>query len=180
MAGWEKGQTQKYDIAKRYTVKRCKKIYIHNMCFQFFVDSAFQSRPSQPPQQDIVASPGDYGVMIFADQRYARSDKRSKIPDWSLGKKQRPNFVSMPWIQLRFTCLQVPRWGSGISWSQGMSSWLRTLPWKQPETFCCRCLNPTRLRCKHRGMATVNWCKLPSLLMCWQLHDIVCMWCSHC
>merc|ERR1712151_154108 len=25
---------------------------------------------------------GDYGVMIFADQRYARQDKRSKIPDW--------------------------------------------------------------------------------------------------
>ena len=36
-------------------------------------------------QQKRVALQGDYGVMIFADQRYARSDKRSKIPDWNLG-----------------------------------------------------------------------------------------------
>eukprot|EP00930_Biecheleria_cincta_P069750 TRINITY_DN57455_c0_g1_i1.p1 TRINITY_DN57455_c0_g1~~TRINITY_DN57455_c0_g1_i1.p1 ORF type:complete len:836 (-),score=161.87 TRINITY_DN57455_c0_g1_i1:48-2555(-) len=30
----------------------------------------------------VIRSKRDYGVMIFADQRYARSDKRSKIPDW--------------------------------------------------------------------------------------------------
>jgi DNA excision repair protein ERCC-2 len=30
----------------------------------------------------VIRSKKDYGVMIFADQRYARADKRSKIPDW--------------------------------------------------------------------------------------------------
>merc|ERR1712176_1479048 len=30
----------------------------------------------------VIRSKSDYGVMIFADQRYARLDKRSKIPDW--------------------------------------------------------------------------------------------------
>merc|ERR1719229_986021 len=30
----------------------------------------------------VIRSKKDYGVMIFADQRYARKDKRSKIPDW--------------------------------------------------------------------------------------------------
>mmetsp|Transcript_29077 Transcript_29077/g.67424 ORF Transcript_29077/g.67424 Transcript_29077/m.67424 type:complete len:828 (-) Transcript_29077:62-2545(-) len=30
----------------------------------------------------VIRSKRDYGVMIFADQRYARKDKRSKIPDW--------------------------------------------------------------------------------------------------
>ena len=31
----------------------------------------------------VIRSKKDYGVMVFADQRYARSDKRSKIPDWT-------------------------------------------------------------------------------------------------
>jgi len=30
----------------------------------------------------VIRSKRDYGVMMFADQRYARADKRSKIPDW--------------------------------------------------------------------------------------------------
>mmetsp|Transcript_2735 Transcript_2735/g.5980 ORF Transcript_2735/g.5980 Transcript_2735/m.5980 type:complete len:832 (+) Transcript_2735:68-2563(+) len=30
----------------------------------------------------VIRSKMDYGVMIFADQRYARQDKRSKIPEW--------------------------------------------------------------------------------------------------
>eukprot|EP00929_Paragymnodinium_shiwhaense_P081395 TRINITY_DN42570_c0_g1_i1.p1 TRINITY_DN42570_c0_g1~~TRINITY_DN42570_c0_g1_i1.p1 ORF type:complete len:923 (-),score=134.80 TRINITY_DN42570_c0_g1_i1:7-2562(-) len=30
----------------------------------------------------VIRSKRDYGVMIFADQRYARNDKRSKIPNW--------------------------------------------------------------------------------------------------
>jgi len=30
----------------------------------------------------VIRSKRDYGVMVFADQRYARADKRSKIPDW--------------------------------------------------------------------------------------------------
>jgi len=30
----------------------------------------------------VIRSKLDYGVMIFADQRYARKDKRSKIPEW--------------------------------------------------------------------------------------------------
>merc|ERR1712039_647119 len=30
----------------------------------------------------VIRSKQDYGVMIFADQRYARQDKRNKIPDW--------------------------------------------------------------------------------------------------
>mmetsp|Transcript_122306 Transcript_122306/g.212225 ORF Transcript_122306/g.212225 Transcript_122306/m.212225 type:complete len:842 (+) Transcript_122306:93-2618(+) len=30
----------------------------------------------------VIRSKRDYGVMIFADQRYAKADKRSKIPDW--------------------------------------------------------------------------------------------------
>jgi len=30
----------------------------------------------------IIRSKRDYGVMVLADQRYARQDKRSKIPDW--------------------------------------------------------------------------------------------------
>jgi len=30
----------------------------------------------------VIRSKRDYGVMIFADQRYARADKRQKIPDW--------------------------------------------------------------------------------------------------
>merc|ERR1712048_1285799 len=30
----------------------------------------------------VIRSKRDYGVMIFADQRYSRQDKRSKIPEW--------------------------------------------------------------------------------------------------
>lgn len=30
----------------------------------------------------VIRSKNDYGVMVFADQRFARQDKRSKIPDW--------------------------------------------------------------------------------------------------
>merc|ERR1712087_744202 len=30
----------------------------------------------------VIRSKKDYGVMILADQRYARQDKRSKIPEW--------------------------------------------------------------------------------------------------
>merc|ERR1712217_73051 len=30
----------------------------------------------------VIRSKKDYGVMIFADQRYSRQDKRSKIPAW--------------------------------------------------------------------------------------------------
>eukprot|EP00927_Polykrikos_kofoidii_P051222 TRINITY_DN45008_c0_g1_i1.p1 TRINITY_DN45008_c0_g1~~TRINITY_DN45008_c0_g1_i1.p1 ORF type:complete len:854 (-),score=118.09 TRINITY_DN45008_c0_g1_i1:124-2685(-) len=30
----------------------------------------------------VIRSKRDYGIMIYADQRYARQDKRSKIPDW--------------------------------------------------------------------------------------------------
>lgn len=30
----------------------------------------------------VIRSKKDYGVMVFADQRYARQDKRNKIPDW--------------------------------------------------------------------------------------------------
>lgn len=26
----------------------------------------------------------DYGIMVFADQRYAKEDKRSKLPAWIL------------------------------------------------------------------------------------------------
>merc|ERR1719217_1557003 len=30
----------------------------------------------------VIRSKRDYGIMVFADQRYARQDKRSKIPEW--------------------------------------------------------------------------------------------------
>merc|ERR1712045_400407 len=30
----------------------------------------------------VIRSKQDYGVMIFADQRYSRQDKRTKIPEW--------------------------------------------------------------------------------------------------
>merc|ERR1712137_563714 len=30
----------------------------------------------------VIRSKRDYGVMILADQRYARQDKKSKIPEW--------------------------------------------------------------------------------------------------
>eukprot|EP00747_Dinoflagellata_sp_TGD_P031696 gnl/TRDRNA2_/TRDRNA2_135490_c1_seq1.p1 gnl/TRDRNA2_/TRDRNA2_135490_c1~~gnl/TRDRNA2_/TRDRNA2_135490_c1_seq1.p1 ORF type:complete len:193 (-),score=48.66 gnl/TRDRNA2_/TRDRNA2_135490_c1_seq1:13-591(-) len=30
----------------------------------------------------VIRSKRDYGIMIFADQRFARQDKRSKIPEW--------------------------------------------------------------------------------------------------
>eukprot|EP00397_Hematodinium_sp_SG-2012_P004346 GEMP01004357.1.p1 GENE.GEMP01004357.1~~GEMP01004357.1.p1 ORF type:complete len:1303 (+),score=263.96 GEMP01004357.1:214-4122(+) len=30
----------------------------------------------------IIRSKKDYGIMVFADHRYARHDKRAKIPDW--------------------------------------------------------------------------------------------------
>ena len=29
-----------------------------------------------------MRSKSDYGVMVFADSRYARHDKRSKLPKW--------------------------------------------------------------------------------------------------
>jgi len=30
----------------------------------------------------VIRGKGDYGLMIFADKRYARIDKRSKLPAW--------------------------------------------------------------------------------------------------
>ena len=30
----------------------------------------------------VIRSKTDYGIMIFADQRYNRQDKRSKLPEW--------------------------------------------------------------------------------------------------
>ena len=30
----------------------------------------------------VIRSKKDYGVMIFADKRYGRYDKRSKLPQW--------------------------------------------------------------------------------------------------
>jgi len=43
----------------------------------------------------VIRSKSDYGVMIFADQRYARQDKRSKIPDW-IRSFIEPGHVVMP------------------------------------------------------------------------------------
>lgn len=33
----------------------------------------------------VIRSKSDYGMMIFADKRYNRYDKRSKLPSWILG-----------------------------------------------------------------------------------------------
>lgn len=33
----------------------------------------------------VIRSKKDYGIMIYADQRYSRQDKRSKIPEWIRG-----------------------------------------------------------------------------------------------
>ena len=30
----------------------------------------------------VIRSKQDYGIMILADQRYARADKRQKLPGW--------------------------------------------------------------------------------------------------
>lgn len=32
----------------------------------------------------VIRSKSDYGLMIFADARYSRADKRSKLPPWIL------------------------------------------------------------------------------------------------
>jgi DNA excision repair protein ERCC-2 len=32
----------------------------------------------------VIRSKTDYGLMIFADSRFARGDKRSKLPKWIL------------------------------------------------------------------------------------------------
>ncbi|KAL9671871.1 hypothetical protein QQ045_009444 [Rhodiola kirilowii] len=32
----------------------------------------------------VIRSKADYGMMIFADKRYSRHDKRSKLPGWIL------------------------------------------------------------------------------------------------
>ena len=32
----------------------------------------------------IIRSKRDYGIMIFADKRYAAADKRGKLPPWIL------------------------------------------------------------------------------------------------
>nr|QDO16534.1 general transcription and DNA repair factor IIH helicase subunit XPD [Crypthecodinium cohnii]USW07864.1 general transcription and DNA repair factor IIH helicase subunit XPD [Crypthecodinium cohnii]USW07865.1 general transcritpion and DNA repair factor IIH helicase subunit XPD [Crypthecodinium cohnii] len=42
----------------------------------------------------VIRSKRDYGVMVLADQRYARQDKRSKIPDW-IQKFLEPGHVVM-------------------------------------------------------------------------------------
>mmetsp|Transcript_26286 Transcript_26286/g.65740 ORF Transcript_26286/g.65740 Transcript_26286/m.65740 type:complete len:108 (-) Transcript_26286:618-941(-) len=33
----------------------------------------------------VVRSKSDYGIMVLADKRYVRMDKRSKLPQWILG-----------------------------------------------------------------------------------------------
>jgi len=43
----------------------------------------------------VIRSKKDYGVMIFADQRYARQDKRSKIPEWIQAFLE-PGHIIMP------------------------------------------------------------------------------------
>ena len=30
----------------------------------------------------VIRSKLDYGIMVFADYRYAKADKRGKLPDW--------------------------------------------------------------------------------------------------
>eukprot|EP00928_Gymnodinium_smaydae_P016850 TRINITY_DN1637_c0_g1_i1.p1 TRINITY_DN1637_c0_g1~~TRINITY_DN1637_c0_g1_i1.p1 ORF type:complete len:843 (-),score=173.83 TRINITY_DN1637_c0_g1_i1:47-2575(-) len=42
----------------------------------------------------VIRSKRDYGIMIFADQRFAKQDKRSKIPDW-IRFMLEPGHVSM-------------------------------------------------------------------------------------
>lgn len=34
----------------------------------------------------VIRSKSDYGMMIFADKRYQRHDKRSKLPNWILSQ----------------------------------------------------------------------------------------------
>ncbi|GMJ01133.1 ULTRAVIOLET HYPERSENSITIVE 6, ARABIDOPSIS THALIANA XERODERMA PIGMENTOSUM GROUP D [Hibiscus trionum] len=39
----------------------------------------------------VIRSKADYGMMIFADKRYSRHDKRSKLPSWILSHLQEAN-----------------------------------------------------------------------------------------
>ncbi|KAA3471124.1 DNA repair helicase UVH6 [Gossypium australe] len=39
----------------------------------------------------VIRSKADYGMMIFADKRYSRHDKRSKLPNWILSHLQDAN-----------------------------------------------------------------------------------------
>ncbi|KAK8614635.1 hypothetical protein V6N13_068432 [Hibiscus sabdariffa] len=39
----------------------------------------------------VIRSKADYGIMIFADKRYSRHDKRSKLPSWILSHLQDAN-----------------------------------------------------------------------------------------
>jgi hypothetical protein len=34
----------------------------------------------------VIRSKSDYGMMIFADKRYQRHDKRSKLPNWIISQ----------------------------------------------------------------------------------------------
>jgi Rad3-related DNA helicase len=59
----------------------------------------------------VIRSKRDYGVMVFADQRYARSDKRSKIPDWNLGSMATfglgGSWYDISWEVPRISCLKT-------------------------------------------------------------------------
>ena len=42
----------------------------------------------------VLRSKQDYGIMVFADYRYARSDKRNKLPEW-IGKFLVPSLLNL-------------------------------------------------------------------------------------
>ena len=58
--------------------------------------------------------------MIFADQRYARRDKRSKIPDWMLGEMQH----NRAWCRLNRCEREVRPVSACGSASQSVVSWI--------------------------------------------------------
>mmetsp|Transcript_50251 Transcript_50251/g.118005 ORF Transcript_50251/g.118005 Transcript_50251/m.118005 type:complete len:161 (+) Transcript_50251:1127-1609(+) len=40
----------------------------------------------------VIRSKNDYGIMVLADQRYARADKRNKLPPWILDSLSESNW----------------------------------------------------------------------------------------
>jgi hypothetical protein len=50
----------------------------HLLLYSYFLPQAAQCVGR------VIRSKSDYGLMVFADSRYARLDKRDKLPEWIL------------------------------------------------------------------------------------------------
>ncbi|PIA44816.1 hypothetical protein AQUCO_01700426v1 [Aquilegia coerulea] len=86
----------------------------------------------------VIRSKADYGMMIFADKRYSRHDKRSKLPGWILSHLRDAHLNLSTDMALHIAREFLVLWGCGCSSSEKWLNHMIRLVTAERKPFCLR------------------------------------------